>query len=288
MLNLKSFTEYVTEGTKDVTVAWGRFNPPTIGHEKLLGAVAKTARGSAYKIYASQSADPKKNPLQYKDKIKYMRKMFPKHSRNIMIDKKIRTIMELLSSLYSKGFNKVTIVAGSDRVTEYQTLANKYNKVKGRHGFYNFDGGINIVSAGVRDPDAEGASGMSASKMRAAAADNDFQTFNKGLPSGFKEAQKLFNDVRKGMNLKESYKYRQHIELEKVSNERELYVEGSLYEEGQLIVIKETHEIGNVLQLGSNYVLIETDKGKFRKWLDQIEPLEGATKTFKEYEGATK
>jgi len=284
----KSFSQYVTEGTKDVTIAWGRFNPPTIGHEKLLASVAKTARGSTYRIYASQSNDPKKNPLTYKDKIKYMRKMFPKHSRNVMIDKKIKTIMDLMSTLYNQGFNKVTIVAGSDRVTEYETLANKYNKVKGRHGFYNFDGGINVVSAGVRDPDAEGATGMSASKMRAAAADNDFQTFSKGLPSGFKEGQKLFNDVRKGMNLKESYKFRQHIELEKVSDERELYVEGSLYEEGDLIVIKESHEIGTVLQLGSNYVLIETDKGKFRKWLDQIEPLEGATKTFKEYEGAIK
>ena len=274
MLNLKSFTQYVTEGTKDVTVAWGRFNPPTIGHEKLLTAVAKTARGSAYKIYASQSADPKKNPLQYKDKIKYMRKMFPKHSRNIMISSKIRTIMELLSSLYDQGFNKVTIVAGSDRVPEYETLANKYNKVKGRHGFYNFDGGINVVSAGVRDPDAEGATGMSASKMRAAAADNDFQTFSKGLPSGFREGQKLFNDVRKGMNLKESYKYRQHIELEKVSDEREEYVEGSLYDEGDLVVIKETQEIGNVLQLGTNYLLVETSNGKYRYWLDQVEPLE--------------
>tara|TARA_B100000287_G_scaffold421523_1_gene462324 strand:- start:128 stop:997 length:870 start_codon:yes stop_codon:yes gene_type:complete len=284
----KSFSQYVTEATKDVTIAWGRFNPPTIGHEKLLNSVAKTARGSTYRIYASQSADPKKNPLPYKDKIKYMRKMFPKHSRNVMIDKKIKTIMELMSTLYSQGFNKVTIVAGSDRVTEYETLANKYNKVKGRHGFYNFDGGINVVSAGVRDPDAEGATGMSASKMRAAAGDNDFQTFSKGLPSGFKEGQKLFNDVRKGMNLKESYKFRQHIELEKVSDERELYVEGSLYEEGDLIVIKETNEIGNVLQLGSNYVLIENTNGKFRMWLDQIEPLEGATKTFKEYEGATK
>ena len=270
MLNLKSFTQYVNEGTKDVTIAWGRFNPPTIGHEKLLTAVAKTARGSAYKIYASQSADPKKNPLQYKDKIKYMRKMFPKHSRNIMISSKIRTIMELLSSLYDQGFNKVTIVAGSDRVAEYETLANKYNKTKGRHGFYNFDGGINVVSAGVRDPDAEGATGMSASKMRAAAADNDFQTFSKGLPSGFREGQKLFNDVRKGMNLKESYKYRQHIELEKVSDEREEYIEGSLYDEGDLVVIKETQEIGNVLQLGTNYLLIETSNGKYRYWLDQV------------------
>ena len=275
-MQVKSFSQYVTEDTKAITIAWGRFNPPTIGHEKLMTAVAKVAKGSAYRIYATQSNDPAKNPLTYKDKIKYMRKMFPKHARGIMINTKVRTIMDLCTALYDEGYKSINIVAGSDRVREYEALVNKYNKQKGRHGFYNFET-INIVSAGVRDPDAEGATGMSASKMRAAASDNDFQTFSKGLPSGFKEGQKLFNDVRKGMGLKESYEYRQHIQLEKVSEEREEYVKGNLYEVGDLVVVSETNEIGTILQLGTNYVLVEKMNGKFRMWLNQIEPLEEKT-----------
>ena len=273
---VKSFSQYVTEDTKAITIAWGRFNPPTIGHEKLMTAVAKVAKGSAYRIYATQSNDPKKNPLPYKDKIKYMRKMFPKHARGIVINTKVRTIMDLCSALYKEGYTSINVVAGSDRVAEYEALINRYNKEKGRHGFYNFES-INIVSAGVRDPDAEGATGMSASKMRKAAENNDFQTFSKGLPKGFREGQKLFNDVRKGMNLKESYEYRQHIQLEKVSDTREEYVQGNLYESGDLIVVKESNEIGTIIQLGANYVLVETMNGKFRMWLDQIEPLEEKT-----------
>lgn len=271
---MKSFTEYLHEETKEVVVAWGRFNPPTIGHEKLMDAVKKVARNGTYRIYASQSTDPKKNPLDYASKVKFMRKMFPRHARSIMMDKGIRTLMDLLTKLYDDGFTKVTLVAGSDRVPEYEVLANKYNKVKGRHGFYNFDGGVNVVSAGQRDPDAEGATGMSASKMRAAATDNDFQTFSKGMPKDFKDGQKLFNAVRTAMGLKESYEFRSHIQLEKVSDEREAYVRGELYEQGDIIVVKETQEIGTVIQLGANHVLIETSNGKFRMWLDQIEPLE--------------
>jgi hypothetical protein len=189
---------------------------------------------------------------------------------------KVRTLFDLLTTCYDEGFTRLTIVAGSDRVKEYEVLANKYNNRKGRHGFYNFDGGINVVSAGQRDPDGEGASGMSASKLRAAAADNDFQAFSNGMPKGFKDAQKLFNDVRKGMGLKESYDYRSHIQLESVSKKREEYVNGELYKEGDLVVVKENDQIGTVLFCGSNYVLVEMNGGKYRKWINDIERLPDA------------
>ena len=275
---IKKFSDYITESTKEVTVAWGRFNPPTIGHEKLMDAAAKVARGSSYRIYASQSTDPKKNPLDYTTKVKYMRKMFPRHARSIVLDKNIKTMFDLLTKLYDDGFTKVNLLAGSDRVPEYEALVSKYNGVKGRHGFYNFEGGVNVISAGERDPDAEGATGMSASKLRAFAADNDFQGFMKGMPSGFKEAKALFNDIRKGMGLKESHDFRSHLQLESVSDTREAYIAGALFAEGDTVVIKESDEVGSVVMLGSNYVLVETFEGKkIRKWLDAVEKLEEDT-----------
>lgn len=275
-MQFKSFTQYVTEETKDLTVAWGRYNPPTIGHEKLFAVVNKVASGNSFRVYASQTQIPKTDPLDYKTKVKYLRKMFPKYARSIMYVPKVRTLFDMLTTCYDEGFTRLTIVAGSDRVKEYEVLANKYNNKKGRHGFYNFEGGVTVVSAGQRDPDAKGASGMSASKLKAAAAKNDFQTFSKGIPKGFKDTQKLFNDVRKGMGLKESYDYRSHIQLESVSEKREEYVNGDLYKEGDLVVVKENDQIGTVLFCGSNYVLVEMNGGKYRKWINDIERLPDA------------
>ena len=276
-MSFKSFSEYVTEAKKEITITFGRFNPPTVGHEKLLDAVAKVARGTKYMVFASQSNDAKKNPLDYTTKIKYMRKMFPRHARSIQLDKSVKNIFDILVKIYDQGYNRVNMVVGSDRVNEFEALTSKYNAVKGRHGFYNFEGGVNIISAGERDPDAEGVSGMSASKMRAAAQANDFSLFTKGLPSNFKDDKQLFNDLRKAMGLKESHDYRQHIQLQAVSEEREAYIQGELFDEGDMVVIKESDEVGTVSMLGSNYVLIEMADGKkMRKWLTDIEKIEEA------------
>ena len=275
---MKSFSQYITEANKEVVFAFGRFNPPTIGHEKLIDKVASVARGNNYRIYPSHSSDGSKNPLEFTQKVKFMRKMFSKHGRNIMADQGIRNAFDALIKLYDQGFNKVTLVAGSDRVTEFQTALNKYNGKKARHGFYNFEGGINVVSAGERDPDAEGATGMSASKMRAAAGKGDFDAFARGLPPSYKEGQALFNAVRKGMGLKEETDIRRHVEFAPVSEQREAYVQGELFGVGDVVVIKESEEVGQVVLLGSNYVLVEMADGKkVRKWLDAVEKLDETT-----------
>jgi hypothetical protein len=186
-------------------------------------------------------------------------------------------MFDLMTKLYDEGFNRVNLVAGSDRVAEYESTLNKYNGVKGRHGFYNFEGGVNIISAGERDPDSDGASGMSASKLRAYASANDLAAFSKGIPKGFKDGQALFNDVRKGMGLKESHDHRQHLQLQTVSEEREAYIQGELFEKGDTVAIKESDEVGTVVMLGSNYLIIEmTDGKKLRKWLTDVEKLEEA------------
>lgn len=268
---MKRFSQYIKEETGVATFTFGRFNPPTTGHLKLLDAVKKNADGK-YFVFASPSSDRKKNPLEYEDKIKFMRKMFPKHARNIVLDPKLRTVFDVLVYLFDKGYTDINMVVGSDRVPEFKTLVNKYNGVKARHGLYNFKT-INIISAGERDPDSDDVSGMSASKLRAAASNNDFTAFQKGIPDGFKDVRQLFNNVRSGMGLSESYSFRQHVEFQPVSEEREAYVAGELFVEGDEVVIKATEEIGTVQRCGANYVIIESNNKTLRKWLTDVEKL---------------
>jgi hypothetical protein len=267
---LKSFTEYLTEETKEVVFTFGRFNPPTNGHEKLISKVASLAKGNNYRVYASKSQDAKKNPLDFNTKVKTMRKMFPKHGRNIMSDKDVRNALDILVKLYDQGFTKVTMVVGSDRVNEFSALTNKYNGVKSRHGMYNFEDGINVVSAGERDPDADDVSGMSASKMRAAAADNDYPTFSKGLPSSFKGGKDLFDSLRKAMGIKEAAEYKNHVQLEPVSDLREAYIKQRIFEEGEQVVITAKGIVGTITKLGANYLVVESKGETWRCWLDQV------------------
>ena len=269
---INSFSQFLIEEEKEVYFTFGRMNPPTIGHGKLLDKLGSKSGRIPYKVFLSQSEDKKKNPLSYSDKVKHVRKMFPKHARNVMIDKKVKTAIDALVKLHNDGYKKVNMIVGSDRVNEFEILFNKYNGVKGRHGLYNFKN-INVVSAGDRDPDAEGASGSSATKQRAAAADNDYTSFSQGLPSGMSngDAKKLFNDVRKGMGLKEEMRFRNHVQLEKVSDTREEFVNGKLFELGEEVVVKDTDEVGKLTFLGANYVIVEMSDGKrLRKWLDDV------------------
>jgi hypothetical protein len=188
---------------KKITFAFGRFNPVTIGHEVLMNKAASVG-GKDYRIYISHSQDRKKNPLDFKTKLKYMKKIFPAHAGKIQ-NSKMRTAIEVAVELHDEGYTDLIMIAGSDRVGEFQKLLDEYNGVKGkRHGFYKFDS-IKVISAGERDPDADGASGMSASKMRAAAQDDDLDKFKQGLPPKFAnspDATKLFRAVQKAMGVK--------------------------------------------------------------------------------------
>ena len=182
--------------TKSVAITFGRFNPPTVGHQKLLNAVKKIASGDDYIIYTSHSQDAKKNPLSSDVKVGYMREMFPEHRKNITYDTSLKTIIFVLKDLQN-SYTDVTLVVGSDRVSEMKTLVERYN---GKD--YSFKT-ITVKSAGERDPDAEGVSGMSASKMRKAAADRDFKSFRMGIPKGLndKKTTELMEEVRRGMKL---------------------------------------------------------------------------------------
>ena len=122
---MKSFSQFTEEKKKTLVTAFGRFNPPTIGHQKLIDKVAKVAGKNDYQIYPSQSQDAKKNPLSYNDKVKFMRKMFPKHARNIYMDKNVKMALHIADRAYKEGYTEFVYVAGSDRVNEFKVLLNK-------------------------------------------------------------------------------------------------------------------------------------------------------------------
>ena len=272
---ISSFKQYLVEEESTVYFTFGRMNPPTTGHEKLMNELAKKSGKNPYKIFLSQSEDKKKNPLAYQEKIKMVRKFFPKHARQVILDKKIKSVFDVATRLFNEGYKNLTMVVGSDRVMEFNTLLNKYNGVKSRHGLYNFSR-INAVSAGERDPDADDVSGMSASKMRKVASEGNFAQFTQGLPKSVSnaEAKKAYNQVRKGMGLKEVKQYHNTLNLTPVSEKREEYVKGNLFGVGDSVTIVGSDQLARVTSLGSNYVIIEQDGKHYRKWLDSVELVE--------------
>ena len=272
---ISSFKSYLIEEERTVFFTFGRMNPPTTGHEKLMNELAKKSGKHSYRVYLSQSVDKKKNPLDYGTKVKTVRKFFPKHARQVMLDKKVKNVFDAVTEIYNDGYKNVSMIVGSDRVNEFTVLLKKYNGVKGRHGLYNFKK-INVISAGDRDPDADDVSGMSASKMREAASDGDFTKFSQGLPRNVSnsDAKKVYNEVRRGMGLREQKEYFNKLHFEPVSEKREAYVQGSLFNIGDSVTVVGSDELARVTSLGTNYVIIEQNGKFFRKWLDSVELLE--------------
>ena len=255
-----------------LTTAFGRFNPPTVGHEKLLGAARKASAGGQVKIYPSRSSDPKKNPLDPDMKISYMKKMFPDYEEEIINDAEMKTIFDVLKTADADGFKNVNIVVGADRQAEFENLATKYNG-----DLYNFDQ-IRVISAGVRDSDAEGVEGMSASKMRKAVQDDDFDSFRRGTPKGLKDAdaQAVFDAVRTGMKIKkkkvtESYKLWEIAPREDQKGLRENYVKGLIYKIGDIVESLNTGLIGEIIRRGTNHLICVTRENyMFKSWVKDV------------------
>jgi len=272
---INSFRSFLIEEDKTVYFTFGRMNPPTSGHEKLMNELSKKSGSNPYRVYLSQSTDNKKNPLNYNYKIKTVRKFFPKHARSVMLDKKVKNVFDAATKLYSEGYKNINMVVGSDRINEFKKLLEKYNGVKGRHGLYKFNK-INVISAGDRDPDADGISGMSASKMRSLASKGDFTQFSQGLPKSVSnnEAKKVYNEVRRGMGLKEQKEYKTTLHFTPVSEEREAYVKGNLFDINDSVAFVGSDELATVTSLGSNYVIVESNGKTYRKWLTDIQLVE--------------
>ncbi len=254
------------EQAGSVVFTFGRFNPPTTGHEKLLNKVKMVSGSNPYRVYPSQSQNPKKDPLPFALKVAYMRKMFPKHAKNIMADKKIINVFDIAVKLYNEKYTDIGMVVGSDRVKEFRSLLDKYNGVTGkRHGYYKFRT-ISVISAGERDPDAEGVSGMSASKMRAAAYEGDLESFKLGVPKGFKEVEKLYKDVRKYMGLREQRDMGLMTDYEEL---RDAYLTGKVWNIDDLIEARGI--TGKIIRRGTNYIAFVDESNKVHKaWLHEI------------------
>ena len=254
-----------TKGT--LTIAFGRFNPPTTGHEKLLDTVATSSDDGDYVIVPSRSQDKKKNPLDPDMKVSAMQQMFPKHKDKIVNDGANRTIFDVLRKAHTDGYTNVRIVGGSDRVAEFEKLTGTYN---GK--LYNFDN-IEVRSAGDRDADSDDVSGMSASKQRKAAAENDFEGFLRGVPTSMnkKMARDLFNNVRKGMNIKEGWNLWQIAPKFDWKNLRENYINEKIFKLGQIVENLNTGLVGKIIRRGTSYLICVTeDKIMFKSWIKDV------------------
>jgi nicotinamide mononucleotide adenylyltransferase/predicted ABC-type ATPase len=200
------FKDFLIKESKDrhAVLAFGRLQPPTTGHEVLVNKVKDVAKqhNAEHHIVLSHSNDPKSNPLSAKQKVKHAKRFFP--GMNIRTsDKEAPNFLTQAAKLHKSGVTHFHMVAGSDRIPEYKRILKKYN---GTHegALFNFKK-IDVHSAGERDPDAEGTTGMSGSKMRAHAGSGKYKEFKKGVPKHISDehAKELYRDLRKGMNMKE-------------------------------------------------------------------------------------
>ena len=269
------------EGSVDqgsISITFGRFNPPTTGHEALLSKVKAASKGGEYRIYPSRSQDPQKNPLDPGTKVKFMKQAYPDHANAIQNSEEMRTIFDVLQTLDGEGYSTVNLVVGGDRVSEFNSLATKYNG-----DLYNFDQ-IKVSSAGDRDPDGEGVEGMSASKLRKAAMDDDYDTFVSGMPEklGRKGKQELYNTLRQAMQVQEDLddfqdaSYTLYEIAPKLDPQalREHYFNGHIFKIGDLVENVNTGISGKVVSRGSNYVIFVDESDRiYRSWLKDLQEI---------------
>jgi hypothetical protein len=203
-----------------------------------------------------------------------MKMAYPEHKDAISTGEDLRTIFDVLGALNDEGFSEVKIVVGGDRVSEFNSLAQKYN---GK--LYEFEN-ILVVSAGARDPDADDVSGMSASKMRKAAAEDDFKTFEKGIPKalGPKEKLRLYKSLRSSMQVENlddfhdaSFKLFEIAPKLDPQGLREAYFTDDLFKVGSFVENDNTGLLTKIVSRGSNYVIsIDEHETVYRSWLRDL------------------
>lgn len=207
-------TLFEVKGKKKAVFAFGRMNPPTSGHEKLIKKVLEIAKknNATPFIFVSHTQDPKKNPLTSKQKIKYVSLGIPEAEAHLVYDPSVKTPFDALKYIENKGFSDVILIAGSDRVKEMKDSLSKYINHPDPEKRFSLDS-FDAVSAGDRDPDADGVTGMSASKMRAAVVANNFDLFKSGVPSRLSSrfAKEMFNDIKAAMHIREMVEHVQAL-----------------------------------------------------------------------------
>lgn len=252
---------------EEISVVFGRFNPPTLGHQKLFDVLSEVAENNDYRIYPSRSNDSKKNPLDPTTKISVMREMYPDHSNKIVDDDSIRNILDVLKSLCEEGYSKVNIVVGSDRQNEFEKLTNQYN-----NDLYFFEE-INVISAGERDPDSDNIEGISASKLRKFVIEGKYQEFSKGVPDTFSstQSQKLYKILRQSMNIDEGCEVWEVAPKCDIQNLRENYLAEKIYKIGEWVENLNTGLVGKIIRRGTNYLICVTeDNVMFKPWIRDV------------------
>jgi hypothetical protein len=250
-------------GGRKVTLVFGKFNPPTKKHQQLFAAAKGIAAGSDLRIYPSRSQDSEMNPLKAETKIQFMKKMFPSFKDNIMNDDEAITIFDVLQKMENEGYSEVTIVVGNDRLGEFRSLAQKHNG-----SLYNFND-ITVVPGGEKDSDSE-----TSSKMREYASQDNYQGFKSGLPSSFKDGEKLFKKVKSGMGVETK---KEEVELWRIApkldykNLRETYLDGKIFRKGVIVENLNTGLRGRVIRRGTNYLIcITEDNLMFKSWITDV------------------
>jgi hypothetical protein len=196
-----------------------------------------------------------------------MQKFYPQHAGNIVNDPNTKTIFDVLRMAHNDGYSGIRIIGGADRVKEFEKLSNQYNGQ-----IYQFDN-IEVVSAGERDPDAKGVEGMSASRMRLAAAENDFKTFRTGLPPEVKrsDAKELFDILRGSMKLKENYQIWEIAPKFDYQSLRENYIQENIFKTGDIVENMNTGLVGRIIRRGTNYLICVTESGQmFKSWIKDL------------------
>jgi hypothetical protein len=260
-----------TKGT--LTMAFGRFNPPHAGHGQLMDIAAGSFRdseeGSDYMIVPSKSAGDEKNPLDFATKVEAMKGMFPHHSTHISEDENFRTIIDVLKYAHNQGYANVRIIAGGKRVKQFEKLSQDYNGA-----LYEF-GNVETISSGDRDEDGDGIEGMSASKAREAALNNDYDTFTDQLPKDY-DGTDLFNKVRKALGAdekkkevkKESWKVAPKLHTREL---REHYINERIYNIGDRVQDLNNGLAGRIMRRGANHLICVTeDKIMFKSWITDV------------------
>ena len=272
--------------SEGAVIVFGRFNPPTTGHEKLIKSASDEAARAKFdlRVYPSRSVDSKKNPLQPGAKIEYMRKMFPDYEESIKDDPNAKTIFDVLIACANLEYKAVTIVVGQDRLAEFQGLAQKYNG-----DLYDFEE-IKVISAGARDADSEGLEGMSASKMRDAAAKDDFKAFAKGIPNiGNMDKKNLYNLLQKSMGVKKTELAKENTwqyapKLDPFGL-RVAYLREQIFKVGSLVENVNTGIRGRITRRCANHVIVQTpEHTMFKAWLrDLSEAYDVGTDEYRRY-----
>tara|TARA_R110000737_G_scaffold78339_2_gene109746 strand:+ start:44659 stop:45747 length:1089 start_codon:yes stop_codon:yes gene_type:complete len=261
MINFKS---YLIEEEKTVHFTFGKMNPPNSDHGVLLDEMSRVSGDNTSRVYLTQSFDP----LGYTEKVKHSRKMFPKHARDIMVNKGVSNIKDAMTTLYNEGFRCVVLHTSKVHLNEYSILLNKYNGVKGNHGLYNFKN-IKVVESIKDDPDAS-------VTLIESATSNNYNTFHQHVPSNMsnQNARALFNDIRVAVGLSEEKEYKNHVQLKPVSELREAFVNQKLFDIGEEVFLNKKDVVGIIESIGPNYLVVESKGESFRCWIEDVSKVE--------------